>query len=323
MCPSTKATKPNKRARISFHIFKSKCKQSSCNNGLREIHFVHWMFVCLFAYFCLQIFFSSWLNRFKHSFESTFGAIFFFFIFFFFVFLCNIKHTGRDINTVQKRYCQTKRCVNVIHAHLYSITVYIHSLIQARAHHIRARISHRSNVTAIISHRVKSKFRIFLFKVYNEWQRTNSVVSIKHNYLSCTITRIDAIPMEIYWLKRTNVKIIKIIFNLRGFLPPLFRCQPFFGLPKYTNHLFNVGLSPHQRCGGFRVVKTHRLNLFLTPYKLQYFFVVSKISSTPILLLNGRFFNGFFSRLDCKFCRRFSLCLIKCSISVHTKNRPK
>lgn len=89
----------------------------------------------------------------------------------------------------------------MIHAHLYSIIVYVHSLIHARAHYIRARISHRLNVTAIVSHRVQSKFRIFFDKVYNEWQRINSVKSIKYNCCSYTITRIDAILTEIYWHK--------------------------------------------------------------------------------------------------------------------------
>lgn len=46
-------------------------------------------------------------------------------------------------------------------------------------------------------------------------------------------------------------------FHLRGFLLPLFHCQPFLGCPN-TNHLFNVGLSPYQCLWWIYVVKRFR-----------------------------------------------------------------
>lgn len=76
----------------------------------------------------------------------------------------------------------------------------VHANTHTRAHHIQARISHRLNVTVIVSHRAKVNSNIF-YKHYNEWKWTNSVEPIKHNCLSCTITRIDAISTEIYWRK--------------------------------------------------------------------------------------------------------------------------
>lgn len=54
--------------------------------------------------------------------------------------------------------------------------------------------------------------------------------------LSCTITQIAAVSMKFTECNRLKtLRKLSKQFNLRGFLPPLFHCQPFFGLPKYQS----------------------------------------------------------------------------------------